>query len=182
MADTANHLYSQMAVAASHGIVLVSAARAAEAIEILEATATTCREKKFVGQLIIALRDLGRAYVLAGRPAEAIALEQECIDLQETAKVYVNRGLQHTTLVEAHLALGNLGQAAAVLESALDFAQRNGERGTEGWARLTGGELALRRGDRATAARYFDEAQEIAEELGMRPLVERCRAALREVG
>ncbi|MGH7276250.1 MAG: AAA family ATPase, partial [Candidatus Rokuibacteriota bacterium] len=101
VADTANHLYSQMVVAAAHGDVLVSAGRAAEAIEILEATATTCREKKFVGQLINALKHLGRAYVLAGRPAEAIAPERESIDLQETAKVYVNRGIQHTSLVEA---------------------------------------------------------------------------------
>ena len=44
------------------------------------------------------------------------------------------------------------------------------------------GELALRRGDRAAAAQHFDEAQEIAEELGTRPLLERCRVALRRLG
>jgi class 3 adenylate cyclase/tetratricopeptide (TPR) repeat protein len=182
VADGAGHLYSQMVLAASHGQVLVSAGRAEDAIAVLEPAAKTCREKKFVGQLVNALKHLGRAYVLAGRPAEAITPEQESIDLQEKAKVYVNRGIQHTILAEAHLAQGDLEQATAALEAALDFAQRNGERGIEGWARLAGGELALRRGDRAAAAQCFDEAQEIAEELAMRPLVERCRTALRTLG
>ena len=73
----------------------------------------------------------------------------------------------------------------AELESrakALEFAGRNGERSWEGWARLGWGELALRRGDRAAAAQHFDEAQEIAEELGTRPLLERCRVALQRLG
>ena len=40
-------------------------------------------------------------------------------------------------------------------------------------------ELARRRGDRSAAERYLDKAQDIAEELGLMPLLERCRAAVR---
>jgi tetratricopeptide (TPR) repeat protein len=178
VADAANHLYSQLVLAAAHGAVLVDAGRADEAIRVLEPAVRTCREKNFVGQLINALKHLGRAYTLAGRPAETIGPIQEAIDLQQKANVYVQRTLKHTALAAAHLELGRLEEAEAHLATALDFAERTGERSWEGQARLVGGDLALRRGDRAAAERFYDEAQEIAEELGMRPLVERCRARL----
>ena len=182
VADGANHLYSQMVLAAAQGDVLVGAGRIDEAVAVLEPAVRTCREKNFVGQLINALKHLGRAYVPAGRSAAAVPLIQESIDLQEKAKVYVERALQHTALAMAHLDLADSGQAEAHLRKALEFAERNGERAWEGWARLVWGELSLRRGDREAAARYVDEAQEIAEELGMRPLLERCRAALAKLG
>jgi tetratricopeptide (TPR) repeat protein len=180
VADKADHLYSQMVLAASHGDVLVSANRVDEAIAVLEPAVRTCREKNFYGQLINALKHLGRAYILAGRPAEAGPLIQESIDLQEKATVYVQRTLKHTALAMAHLALGDLDQAGADLRRALDFAGRLSERSWEGWAKLTAAELALRRGNPAAAQQAIDEAQEIAEALGMRPLLERCRAFVRE--
>jgi tetratricopeptide (TPR) repeat protein len=181
VADGAGHLYSQMVVAAYEGRVLAKAGNARDAIAILERTAATCRERHFPGQLINALNFLGHAYVIAGRPADAIAAAQEAIDLQEGAKVYVHRAEKLTTLVRAYTQLGELERAEDVLTQALDFAERLGERAVEAWARLAGGELALRRGDRRLAEQYVDEAQEIAEELGMAPLIERCRAALRQV-
>jgi class 3 adenylate cyclase/tetratricopeptide (TPR) repeat protein len=180
--DASNHLYSQMTVAAVRGRVLVAADRADEAIALLEPTAATCRDKRFVGQLINALKYLADAYVLAGRPAEALAPARESIALQEQAKVYVERTIQHTALARAHLALGDQDQAGAELGQALAFAERNGERGHEGWARLVGAQIAARRGDHAAAIRFLDETQDIAEELAMRPLLERCRALLRAIG
>jgi len=182
VADEAGHLYSRMVVAAFHGAVLVRARRGAEAIAVLEPAIPVCREKRFVGQLINALNYLAAAYVLAGRAGDAVAPAEESIALQNLARVSVGQTIQHTTLVSAHTAGGDLERAAAHLETALGFAERQGERGAEGWARLAGAELARARGDRAAAVRHLDEAQEIAEELGMRPLLERCRAALARLG
>jgi tetratricopeptide (TPR) repeat protein len=181
VADAANHLYSQMTLAGARGRVLVAAGRAGEAIPLLEPTAATCRDKRFVGQLINALKYLADAYVQAGRPADAIAPARESIALQEQAKVYVERTYKHTVLARAYLALGDLDQAEAELAQALAFAERNAERGHEGWARLADAEIADRRGDRARAASSLREAQEIAEQLAMRPLLERCRALGRAV-
>ncbi len=139
VADAAGHLYTQMALAALEGGVLALSGRAAEAIARLEPAVETCREKRFVGQLINALRFLGHAYVLAGRPAEAIPVEQEAIDLQEAAHVFVNRGMQHTVLAQAWLALGDLERARAAVDAALEVAVRLGERGRRGVGAPDGG-------------------------------------------
>jgi class 3 adenylate cyclase/tetratricopeptide (TPR) repeat protein len=176
--DAANHLYSQMTLAAVRGRVLLAAGRTHDAVALLQPTAATCRERHFVGQLINALKALAHAYVQAGRAADAIAPARESIALQEQAKVYVERTYKHTVLARAYLALGDLDAAETELGHALAFADRNAERGHEGWARLAGAEIAARRGDRARAASLLAEAQEIAEALAMRPLLERCRALL----
>jgi class 3 adenylate cyclase/tetratricopeptide (TPR) repeat protein len=181
VADGANHLYSQMVVAQFHGHVLTSLGRTPEAITVLEATVATCRDKRFVGQLVNALRHLGHAYVMAGRAAEAIAPELESAELQQRANVFVTRCSNHLILAQAHLNLGDLARAEAELETALDFAQRHGERSAEGQIKLTWAELATRRGDRAAAARHLDEAQDIADELGLMVLIERCRALARSL-
>jgi class 3 adenylate cyclase/tetratricopeptide (TPR) repeat protein len=179
VADSAQHLYSQMMIAQARGHVLSAAGRTEEAIGLLAATITTCREKNFVGQLINGLRHLAHAYVHVGRPSEALAAVQESIELQEKASVSVYRSAKLTIVGDAHLAIGALDDAGIALERALGYAERQHERGYEGWARLSVATLAARRGDRAAAVEAADAAQDIAEELGMRPLLERCRLFLK---
>jgi class 3 adenylate cyclase/tetratricopeptide (TPR) repeat protein len=182
VADAADHRYSQMVVAAARGAVLVDAGRPEEAIAVLEPAVRDCREKHFVGQLINALKHLGRAYTRAGRPADAIPVLRQSIELQEKASVYVQRPLKYASLARAWLAVGDLEQAEANVRRALEFAERNGERPWGGWARLVAAGIAARRGDRPAAERDLDEAQAIAEELGMRPLLEACGALARRLG
>jgi tetratricopeptide (TPR) repeat protein len=177
VADAANRLYSQMLLAAARGAVLVAVGRFEEAISLLEATARTRREKRFVGQLINALKHLGLAYIEAGRPADAIAPEEESIELQNQAAVSVGRGIMHTALARAYLELGDLERAERAVQTALGFSERQLERGCEGWARLAAAKIAHRRDDPAAAARHLGRAQAIAEELGLRALLEQCRAA-----
>jgi tetratricopeptide (TPR) repeat protein len=179
VADAAGHLYSQMVIAVAHGETLLATGEAADAIAVFEAAARTCRERRFVGQLINALKNLGLAYLVAGRPADAIPVTQESVDLQDKAKVAVTQPMMHTTLGLAHLQLGDFERAETSLRRALELAARQDARGLEGWAHLAWAELAHRRGDRAGASSAVDAAQEIAEQLGMRPLLERCRAFLR---
>jgi tetratricopeptide (TPR) repeat protein len=174
IADAAAHVYSQMVVAQMEGILLAGTGRLDEAIATLEATAATCREKNFVGQLINALHGLALAYAEAGRPAEAARAAQESIDLQERAHVSVNRAEKLAALVTAYTALDDLEGAETALREALRYAQRQGERPGEALALLAGAPLARRGGDRAEAERRRDAACTIAEELGMRPLLERA--------
>jgi len=145
---------------------------------MLEPAVQTCREKNFVGQLMRGLTRLGHAYALAGRPEEGIPLVREAAALQEKAGAFVNRALWLSILGEVYLGAGRLDDAETTARQALGFAERHGERWVEGWTKLVLGQVALARGDGRAAAEHLDETQEIAEELGMRPLLERCRAEL----
>ncbi len=178
VAEAANNLYSQTVVAIEKGNALASHRTPAEAIAILEAAARTCREKNFVGWLMLALAPLGRAYACTGRFEDGIAAAKEAIALQEGTGAVVNRAYLHLSLARAYLEANRLDEAEASARTGLEFAERHGERGWEGWNRFVLGEIAWRRGDGAAVMQRFDEAQEIAEELGMRPLVEQCRAGL----
>jgi tetratricopeptide (TPR) repeat protein len=175
VADGAGHLYSQMVLAVARGNVLTAIGNTAEAIPLLEAAVGTCRDKRFVGQLINALKHLAGAYVEAGRAEDALLPAQEAIDLQEQANVYVVRGIQHNALARAHLALGDLHSAAREAETALAVSRRRGERGVEAWAGSAAAEIALARGDLVAAEALLDHAQRLADALDIRPLVERCR-------
>jgi ATP/maltotriose-dependent transcriptional regulator MalT len=181
VATAVDNVYSRTAVDICQGCVLSYHGDAADAVRILEPTTATCHEKKFVGWLMLALASLGYAYARLGRGAEGISLAKEAIALQEKTGAEANRAYVHLTLAKTALVAGDLEQAEASARTGLAFAGDDAERGWEAWNRWALGEIALRRGDRATAEREADEAQEIAEELGMRPLVERCRAVLRRV-
>jgi tetratricopeptide (TPR) repeat protein len=180
VARDANHLDSQMAVAAFHGGVLTHTGAVAEAITLLEEALRTCREKRLVGPLIDVLRHLGHAYLRAGRPAEARAAAQESVDLHEGAGMSVLRGMQLLVLAGAWLADGNVDRADDTITTGLEYAERQGERGTRAHLLALRAEVALARGDHREAETAADEAQEIAEELAMAPLVTRCRALLRK--
>jgi hypothetical protein len=96
--------------------------------------------------------------------------------------VSVVRSTQLTLLGWAQLALGEVDPARTTLQESLAFAERQHERGWEGWTRLALAEVEAAAGRRADALAELDRAQEIGEELGMRPLVERCRALAKRLG
>jgi tetratricopeptide (TPR) repeat protein len=175
VANAANHLYSKVPLAVARGKVLLTHGSPGEAIAVLEPTVAICREKKFAGQTMLALNALVNAYVRVGRAGEGIPLIQESIALQEKAAAFVKRSDKICTLAEAYLKTGQLDAAEAAANDALGFAHRHRERGVEGriWCLL--GEIALARGEHASATRHLEKAQEIAAELEMPRLAEGCR-------
>jgi len=181
-ADAAGHQYSTAAIGVIHTYILAQAGRLEEAVRVGESVVATCREKKFAGQFMLGACALAHGYAGLGRGREAAELAGEAIEWQEKAHAFSDRAWMHATKALGHVAADELDEAARDAARALEFAERHGERGWEAWARYTAGLVAARRGDRAAAERGFDEAQEIAEELGMRPLLERCRAALGKLG
>ncbi len=180
--DAAGHQYSAAVIDVNHAFVLARAGRLEEAVRIGESVVATCREKKFAGQFMLGACALAHAYAALGRGREAAALAGAAIERQDTAQAFSDRAWMHSTKALGHVAAGELDEAARDVARGLEFAERHRERGWEAWTRYVAGLIAERRGDRAGAARGVDEAQEIAEELGMRPLLERCRAALAKLG
>src|SRR2546422_1080128 len=180
--DAAGHQYSAAVIDVNHAFVLARAGRLEEAVRIGESVVATCREKKFAGQFMLGACALAHAYAALGRGREAAALAGAAIERPDTAQAFSDRAWMYSTKALGHVAAGELDEAARDVARGLEFAERHRERGWEAWTRYVAGLIAERRGDRAGAARDVDEAQEIAEELGMRPLLERCRAALAKLG
>ena len=160
---------------------LADAGRAVDAIQLLEPAVRVARERADTPGLALghALTTLAGAYTAAGRHADALAVADEALAVIGRAEAAVDRARPHITIALSSLGLGDLARAEAAYAVAVEIAQTREERGNEGWAHFAGGLIALECGNRAAAEQRLDEAQEIAEELGMMRLVERCRAALR---
>ena len=177
VANAADHLYSKAVLAISRGRLLLRQ-NPNDVIAPLEATVATCREKKFAGQTMRALTVLGQAYGLVGRPADGIPLVKEAIEMHETAGAFVDRALWTRVLAGLYLRAGNLTEAETTAETALGFAQRQGERGNEAWIHWLLGHVMIERDERDAAIRRFEMAQGLADQLGMRPLIAHCHLGL----
>jgi tetratricopeptide (TPR) repeat protein len=138
----------------------------------------TCRENNFVGQTMRALTILGHGYALVDRAADAVPLLKEAIELQTGAGAFVDRARWVRTLADIYRRAGQLDDADATAQAALEFARCHGEASNEAWIHALFGDIALDRGEAEAARRHFEEARRLAETLGMRPLVTSCTARL----
>ena len=90
----------------------------------------------------------------------------------------VDGGLWTRVLAGLYLRAGNLTEAETTAETALGFAQRQGERGNEAWIHWLLGQVMIERDERDAAIRRFEMAQGLADQLGMRPLIAHCHLGL----
>src|SRR5262249_51156481 len=90
------------------------------------------------------------------------------------------RSLMLTTLAEARLLGGCVGEAERDATRALALARQYGQRGWEAWALRLSGEIAARHDppDVEAAEDCFHAAIGLAEERGMRPLLAHCHRGL----
>jgi tetratricopeptide (TPR) repeat protein len=191
LSEGTGDILSRLLLDTAEADALTDAGRAVDAIQLLEPAVRVGREHgdahhsdsggapNVRSALSRALTILGGAYAGAGRHSDALSVSEEALAVIEGTAEAVDRSRPHITIALAALGLGDVERAEAAYAAAVDLAQTLEERGNEGWAHFAGGAIALHRGDRATTQQRLDEAQEIAEELGMMRLVERCRAALR---
>ncbi len=119
---------------------------------------------------------LGLTYALCGRLAEALPLLEEAVGHRNNPHQSFSTG----ALAEAYFLAGRAEEALAVAERALTLTRERGERGQEAWALRLLGEVYSngRAPDVAQARGFFDEARDIADRLGMRPLVAHCHLGL----
>ena len=140
------------------------------AIAVLEAGWKRCRAADLPTNAAHLAGGLGYAYALAGRAGEGLPLLELAVREAESTSGHFH-SLSVVWLGEAHLLAGRPEAARRFGEHGLQLSSERHERGNEAYAlRLLGGEDCLIR------------ALTLAEELGMRPLLERCRAALAALG
>jgi len=121
---------------------------------------------------------LGLAYALSGRSAEALALLEQAVERAASMAVFWCQALRVAWLGEAHLLAGRREEASVLARRALDLSHTHKERGNQTYALRLLGEIAATRDSPAEADAYYRQALALATELGMRPLVAHCHLGL----
>jgi tetratricopeptide (TPR) repeat protein len=122
---------------------------------------------------------LGHGYLLAGRLDEALATLSQAVHYAVSRGVFVYHALTLAYQAEAHLLAGRVEPAHALARESLELARRQGERSHEVWALRMVAETAGHDTARAeVAVETYGQALALADRLGMRPMVARCRLGL----
>jgi tetratricopeptide (TPR) repeat protein len=124
--------------------------------------------------------DLALVRALGGRAAEAVELATQGVTRAERMGRLGRLSLITTHLGEVQVLAGRLAEAAEQGRRALSLARTQKERGNQVYALRLLGLVAseTQPADLGPAIRHFEEALALAETLGMRPLVARCRLGL----
>jgi class 3 adenylate cyclase/tetratricopeptide (TPR) repeat protein/ribosomal protein L40E len=183
MARECNHTWSLVTASWGLASLHIIKGEARDALEILEHALSLSREMS-LGALTPGVKgSLGYAYAISGRVSEGLSLLQEAIEAAESSE----RLALHALLVAYAgdvLRLANRMQGARTYaERALSLARERGERGIEAWALCLMGDIARSpaAGETQAAVSRYEEAFDLAAELGMRPLTARCQLGLAHV-
>lgn len=126
------------------------------------------------------MADLGYAYTRSERVADGVTILEQILTLGESSQMRASQSRTVVTLGEMSLAADRPDEAAALATRALALTREYGQRGWEASALRLLAEIASRRrpADVAMATTYYRAALATAEDLGMSPLVARCRLGL----
>jgi DNA-binding SARP family transcriptional activator len=168
-------------VAACFGLGLVRLCRGdlADAIRVLERGLALCQDREIPVFFAWTASSLALARTLAGQLERGRPLLEAPLEPDILAKA-AQQAFPFLWLGEAHLLAGRLPEADERARQALALAETRRERGHEAHALRLQAEIAARRepADAALAERLYRRAIAVAEELGMPPLVARCRLGL----
>jgi tetratricopeptide (TPR) repeat protein len=147
------------------------------AIPLLERSVALARTWSRVGWSTAGF--LGLAYARSGRCEEAFRLFEEALETSREAMDDV-RSSRFRQLGEIHLLAGHPAEAFENARQALDLARERKQRGFEALAlRLLGEVMAHRDRFRPSEAEeHSRQAEALADELGMRPLIAQCHLDL----
>jgi class 3 adenylate cyclase/tetratricopeptide (TPR) repeat protein len=150
------------------------------AAEVLERAYSVCQSHDMPAYVPRISAELGLAWALGGRAAEAVPMLERAVEQAASRKQATSHSQVLLLLGEVCLLAGPLGEAADAATHALALFRRQGERGHEAWTLRLLGDIVSREapGDAARAEAYYRAATALATILGMRPLVARCDLGL----
>jgi tetratricopeptide (TPR) repeat protein len=151
------------------------------AIRVLEQGLALCRASGYrAGFLQASAAALGYASALQGRLAEGRALLEEASGESIRMGALLNRSLWVVWLSEVYRLAGRGEEAWQHARQALDLARQQKERGNEAVALHQLGTIQAHANppDIEQAEAHYQQALDIAEELGMRPLIAHCHLGI----
>jgi class 3 adenylate cyclase/tetratricopeptide (TPR) repeat protein len=180
LAEGAAQPYSLIDACAGLGSLHLSRGDLDAALPLLERGVALARVENIVALVPLMASPLGAAYAMAGRDAEAVAVQEQAIEHAVSMKLMANQPLRLARLGEAHLLAGRLDRAADAATRARELARELREHGHEAYALRVLAEVFARSApaDVERARSAFDEATALARQLGMRPLLAHCHLGL----
>jgi class 3 adenylate cyclase/tetratricopeptide (TPR) repeat protein len=180
IAEEVQHPVSLVSAYRSVGLQYLGQGNLHQALPVLERAAGLCEDADLPFHFSLLAPVLGAAYVLCGRADEAVRLLERVLEQTASSGSMGGQTSLLFTLGEAHLRAGRLEEASTLAARALKHARTYQERGHEAYALRLLGEIAAHREppEVEEAEASYRQAMALAESLGMRPLVARCRLGL----
>jgi class 3 adenylate cyclase/tetratricopeptide (TPR) repeat protein len=176
IAENAGHHFSLVMALKALGMAHLVRGEAHEALRWLERAVELCSDGKLPIGFCRVARDLGRAYTLVGRSAEA--LEVLHLGIRQSLSIHVvdPRVGNLAALGDAYLQASKLDDALRCSEEALQLSRAHELRGLEAEVlRILADTRSLQGSEQAHVVdSLYHEAIKIAEPRGMRPLVAQC--------
>ena len=167
-----DHLWSRFGAAR----VATLCGRPAAVIALMEPLLETTRENWHVYYSRVASA-LGIAYVRSGDGNRGLALLEDADRQAEAIGFSFGRGYVVALLAQALVEAGEPARAAETAKRALETARQRRERGCEAWLTCVLAEALAAEGKAEAAAGLFATARDLALELGMKPVLQRCPPA-----
>ena len=151
-----------------------------KAISVFERCIHICETADVPMNFAYTAHFLGSAYTLSGRVADGLAFLERAVGQASSIGIGSLHALRIAHLSEAYLLNGQIAEALASAIQAAELAREHDERGSAAWIfRLLGEIHSHCDPPEVTAAEdSYLQAEALAAELGMRPLVAHCHLGL----
>ena len=180
LAETSDHPGSLARIYNGVGHLYLRKGDLPQALSMLERGWQCCQVAHIALFSPIIAANLGSAYALSGRVAEALPLLEQAVAQAASRGHMGHQAYRIVQLSEGYLLADRIEDASDLAERAFELAHIHKERGTQAYALRLRGQIAARREppDNALAQAHYQQALALAEELGMRPLVALCHLGL----
>ncbi|MBI4589929.1 MAG: AAA family ATPase [Candidatus Rokubacteria bacterium] len=180
LAEAVDHPYSLIVACFALGGVHLLRGDLEKAIPLLERGLVVDQIANIPALFPFIASRVGYAYALSGQSGKGLSLLERAIDRATAMNLKANRSLMLAWLAESHLRASGSEPAMRSAEQALDLSRTQKERGHEARILWLLGEVASCREtpDFEAADARYQEARDLATELGMQPLVAHCHLGL----
>jgi class 3 adenylate cyclase/tetratricopeptide (TPR) repeat protein len=180
LAEAVDHPFSLIQACYGLGFLYVRKGELQRAIPVLERGLSLCQDWNIPIWFPRVASTLGYAYTVSGREAEGLSLLEGAVTVASSKRILFGHSLALSWLSETYLTAGRRDDAIVIGQRALALPREHKERGYEAWALRLLGEVASRSDplEAEVAEDYYQQGLDLAERLGMRPLVAHCHLGL----
>jgi tetratricopeptide (TPR) repeat protein len=180
IAEAAAHPSSLMWAYYGVGLLALRHGDLPRALPRLERAMSICQDANLTLFFPRMAAGLGAAYTLGGRVADAVPLLTQALEQTIATETIGFQALCRLSLGEAQVLADRIDEAHALAEHVLAFAREHQERGNQAYTLYLLGDIAMRRHppEFSPTETHYQQALELAIELGMRPLQAHCHRGL----